>query len=224
MTYKINEFQGSYSIQLDNMSIPRSTGNSDYNRFIEAIALGTDTVEGPDIVSESYSSLRATDYPSMQEQLDMQYWDAVNGTTTWKDRIDEIKALYPKTIERTVTVGDVPSWVQEEADVFLAAKQLREYTVAVARLAQYQLSVGVPESTQTIVTRRQEWNEEAGEMQDVTETVVIPAIEPLVATIEVTTYDMETDTSTTETVANPLITKDNEERAAAQAIVDAYPN
>ena len=113
MTYKINEFQGSYSIQLDNMSIPRSTGNSDYNRFIEAIALGTDTVEGPDIVSESYSSLRASDYPSMQEQLDMQYWDAVNGTTTWKDRIDEIKALYPKTIERTVTVGDVPAWVQE---------------------------------------------------------------------------------------------------------------
>ena len=151
MTYKINEFQGSYSIQLDNMSIPRSTGNSDYNRFIEAIALGTDTVEGPDIVSESYSSLRASDYPSMQEQLDMQYWDAVNGTTTWKDRIDEIKALYPKTIERTVTVGDVPAWVQEEADAFLAAKQLREYAVAVERLAQYVLAEGRAEVKETVV-------------------------------------------------------------------------
>ena len=36
----------------------------------------------------------------------------------------------------------------------------------------------------------QEWNEEAGEMQDVTETVVIPAIPALEATVEVTTYDM----------------------------------
>ena len=69
----------------------------------------------------------------------------------------------------------------------------------------------------------QEWNEEAGEMQDVTETVVIPAIPALEATVEVTTYDMETDTSSTETVANPLIVKDDEERAAAQAIIDSTP-
>ena len=34
-------------------------------------------------------------YPSIQEQLDMQYWDAVNGTTTWKDKIAEIKAAEP---------------------------------------------------------------------------------------------------------------------------------
>jgi hypothetical protein len=34
-------------------------------------------------------------YPSIQEQLDMQYWDNVNGTTTWKDKIAEIKAAHP---------------------------------------------------------------------------------------------------------------------------------
>lgn len=34
-------------------------------------------------------------YPSIQEQLDMQYWDSVNGTTTWKDKIAEIKAAHP---------------------------------------------------------------------------------------------------------------------------------
>ena len=61
------------------------------------------------------------------------------------------------------------------------------------------------------------------EMQDVTETVVIPAIPALEATVEVTTYDMETDTSSTETVANPLIVKDDEERAAAQAVINATP-
>ena len=37
-----------------------------------------------------------TTYASMQEQLDMQYWDAVNGTTTWKDHIAAVKAKYPK--------------------------------------------------------------------------------------------------------------------------------
>ena len=36
-------------------------------------------------------------YPSIQEQLDMQYWDNVNGTTTWEDAIAKIKADNPKS-------------------------------------------------------------------------------------------------------------------------------
>ena len=35
-------------------------------------------------------------YPSIQEQLDMQYWDSVNGTTTWKDAIAAVKTENPK--------------------------------------------------------------------------------------------------------------------------------
>jgi len=35
-------------------------------------------------------------YPSIQEQLDMQYWDSVNGTTTWKDAIAKVKSDNPK--------------------------------------------------------------------------------------------------------------------------------
>ena len=35
-------------------------------------------------------------YPSIGEQLDMQYWDSVNGTTTWKDAIAKVKADNPK--------------------------------------------------------------------------------------------------------------------------------
>tara|TARA_R110002072_G_scaffold280951_1_gene443407 strand:- start:48 stop:347 length:300 start_codon:yes stop_codon:yes gene_type:complete len=35
-------------------------------------------------------------YPSIQEQLDMQYWDKVNGTTTWKDAIAKVKLDNPK--------------------------------------------------------------------------------------------------------------------------------
>ena len=33
-----------------------------------------------------YKSARQEAYGSIADQLDMQYWDTVNGTTTWKDR------------------------------------------------------------------------------------------------------------------------------------------
>jgi hypothetical protein len=36
-------------------------------------------------------------YPSIQDQLDMQYHDAVDGTTTWKDAIAKVKADNPKS-------------------------------------------------------------------------------------------------------------------------------
>jgi hypothetical protein len=39
---------------------------------------------------------RASAYPSIQEQMDMQYWDAINGTTTWQDAINAVKTKYPK--------------------------------------------------------------------------------------------------------------------------------
>ena len=35
-------------------------------------------------------------YPSWQEQMDMQYHDTVNGTTTWKDAIAKVKSDNPK--------------------------------------------------------------------------------------------------------------------------------
>jgi hypothetical protein len=35
-------------------------------------------------------------YPPIEEQLDMIYWDQVNGTTKFKEMIDEIKTNQPK--------------------------------------------------------------------------------------------------------------------------------
>ncbi len=35
-------------------------------------------------------------YPSIEDQLDMQYHDAVDGTTTWKDAIAKVKSDNPK--------------------------------------------------------------------------------------------------------------------------------
>ena len=37
-----------------------------------------------------------TIYASVGDQLDMQYKDAVNSTTTWKDHVAAVKAKYPK--------------------------------------------------------------------------------------------------------------------------------
>jgi hypothetical protein len=39
---------------------------------------------------------RANEYPELKEQLDMQYKDLLNGTTTWKDAIAKVKSDNPK--------------------------------------------------------------------------------------------------------------------------------
>ena len=46
--------------------------------------------------AQEYARNRATSYPSIQEQLDMQYWDSINGTTTWADAIAAVKQQYSK--------------------------------------------------------------------------------------------------------------------------------
>jgi len=46
--------------------------------------------------SNQYQRDRAKAYPSIQEQLDLQYWDKVNGTNKWQDAINAVKAKYPK--------------------------------------------------------------------------------------------------------------------------------
>jgi|TARA_R110000744_G_scaffold259655_1_gene374738 hypothetical protein len=43
-----------------------------------------------------YSRNREAEYPSYASQLDLQYWDVVNGTTKWKDTIANVKADNPK--------------------------------------------------------------------------------------------------------------------------------
>ncbi len=47
----------------------------------------------------TYAEKREREYPSIRDQLDMQYHDKVNGTTTWKDAIKVIKDKYPKPSE-----------------------------------------------------------------------------------------------------------------------------
>jgi hypothetical protein len=46
--------------------------------------------------ANGYKVARQNAYASIQDQLDMQYWDNVNGTTTWKDHIAQVKSDNPK--------------------------------------------------------------------------------------------------------------------------------
>ena len=39
---------------------------------------------------------RASEYPTWQDQMDMQYKDLLNGTTTWKDAVAKVKSDNPK--------------------------------------------------------------------------------------------------------------------------------
>ena len=47
--------------------------------------------------SKQYQRNRAKAYPSIQEQLDLQYWDKINNTDTWEQAINAVKAQYPKS-------------------------------------------------------------------------------------------------------------------------------
>ena len=101
----------------DGAFIPQDPANTDYQQFIKDVAeQGIEIVEGPDIIEPDYATLRQQEYPSREEQLDMMYWDKVNGTTVWEDTIQAIKDKYPKTITGGTTIGEVPAWVIEEVN------------------------------------------------------------------------------------------------------------
>lgn len=209
-------------------AIPNNPDHRLYQKFIQDVAeQGIGIVEGPDIREPDYISLRQAAYPSREEQLDMMYWDRVNCTNIWEETIQAIKAKYPKTITGGTTIGPVPPWVQEAADNWTFNKQLREYVAAIERLSKYPLAEGRPEIREDIIVETKEvFNEETGELETVvtTENVIVQtAIDPLPEFIEITTTNPETMEAVTETVRNPEIVRDEQEREAAQAVVDGTP-
>ena len=46
--------------------------------------------------NNKYQRDREKEYPSWQDQMDMQYWDKINGTSTWQDAIAKVKSDNPK--------------------------------------------------------------------------------------------------------------------------------
>ncbi len=45
---------------------------------------------------QAYKDKRRLEYPTIADQLDMIYHDAMDGTTTWKDAITAVRTKYPK--------------------------------------------------------------------------------------------------------------------------------
>lgn len=97
--------------------------------------------------------------------------------------------------------------------------QLSEYRKATTRLAQYRLADGRAEVWEDQPTG--EYDDEGNEVME--SVLVQSAIDPLDAQVEQNVYDDDGNLTGTEMVDNPLIVKDDEERAAAQAVVDGTP-
>jgi hypothetical protein len=91
-----------------------SKGHRKYDNFLREVKeQGLSIVEGPDITTESYVTLRSKEYPPLEDQLDQIFHTSL---IAWKSNIKIIKDKYPKSISGGTTVGDVPAWVQTEVD------------------------------------------------------------------------------------------------------------
>ena len=75
-------------------------GNTESDIVAKDINGNTITIDWTQVNSwtdpEAYKYQREQAYASIEDQLDMQYWDRVNGTSTWKEHIDAVKAAHPK--------------------------------------------------------------------------------------------------------------------------------
>jgi hypothetical protein len=79
------------------VSIPEAEDNSDYAIMMEAVEAGeAEIVEVDDTPVLTYADNRRAAYASWGDQLDMQYHDAGDGTTTWKDHVAAVKEEHPK--------------------------------------------------------------------------------------------------------------------------------
>jgi len=204
-----------------------SMNADDYNQIIwnstdipkpteEEIVQKAAELEYQEEVNE-YQRQRAAEYPSYADQFDQIYHEGVDA---WKATVQAVKDKYPKATMDT-------DELQARQDRAIFDLQTERYIKATERLSQYILLEGREEVRDTVVIRTEEvWNEETEEYEtnEITEEVITQtAIESLEEFVEVTTTDPETMESTTESVRNPLVVKDEEERAAAQAVVDATP-
>ena len=67
--------------------------DADYSAWVQ------NTTEGKyQQAAFGYKDDRREGYGNIEDQLDMQYWDSVNGTTTWADHIAQVKSDNPKPV------------------------------------------------------------------------------------------------------------------------------
>ena len=96
----LREANPSLTKMVDGNSIALST--DEYNATIDGWAVASYGQEVENKLREdggetaNYARYRVDAYPSIGDQLDMQYHDSVNGTTTWADAIAAVKTKYAK--------------------------------------------------------------------------------------------------------------------------------
>jgi len=91
----MNKHEAIYKLYTNVVTI---NGDTAYDANGNEVSYDADAVQSK-IDSEAYKDDRASAYKSIIEQLDMMYWDKVNGTSTWKEHIDAVKAAHPKPTE-----------------------------------------------------------------------------------------------------------------------------
>jgi hypothetical protein len=91
--YKVEIFSDSEKTILTDINTITVCG-SEINDPAAAMRVIDESVLTPSVLD--YAAQRKQAYPTIEEQLDMQYHDSVNGTTTWKDFIASVKSSIPK--------------------------------------------------------------------------------------------------------------------------------
>ena len=97
---ELKSTNSSLTKMVDGVSIDLTT--AEYNTTIDGWAQSSfdREVEAALILdggtSAKYAQYRVAAYPSIGDQLDMQYHDLVDSTTTWVDAIAAVKSKYPK--------------------------------------------------------------------------------------------------------------------------------
>ena len=103
-TYCANNGVANVDFMVDVLLQDDSNGQGPYIKTwnVSGVAQPTDeqlnAVDSAADLSERQSAVRSTRrtaYGDLGSQLDMQYWDNVNGTTTWKDHVAAVKTANP---------------------------------------------------------------------------------------------------------------------------------
>ena len=103
-TYCANNGVANVDFMVDVLLQDDSNGQGPYIKTwnVSGVAQPTDeqlnAVDSAADLSERQNVVRSTRrsaYGDLGSQLDMQYWDNVNGTTTWKDHVAAVKTANP---------------------------------------------------------------------------------------------------------------------------------
>jgi len=103
-TYCANNGVANVDFMVDVLLQDDSNGQGPYIKTwnVSGVAQPTDeqlnAVDSAADLEERQNAVRSTRksaYGDLGSQLDMQYWDNVNGTTTWKDHVAAVKTANP---------------------------------------------------------------------------------------------------------------------------------